>query len=36
MERCPLLDHIRSDPRFAAVYARVQVRAAEVNALLPR
>jgi eukaryotic-like serine/threonine-protein kinase len=36
MERCPLLDQIRSHPRFAAVYARVRERAAEVNAILPR
>jgi serine/threonine-protein kinase len=36
LERCPLLDPIRNDPRFLAVYARVQERAAEVNAILPR
>ena len=36
MERCALLDEIRSHPRFLAVYARVQERAAEVNAILPR
>ncbi len=36
LERCPLLDEIRNHPRFLAVYARVQERAAEVNAILPR